>query len=235
MEAFSRLLDELYFTNSTLAKEKILSDYLSSTGDPDRGWALAAVSGMLSFDLFKRNLSKSLIVERMDEELFKLSYDYVGELSETIALAWPTSKNPVLLNRLPSLSEIIVEFQSRGKDEIRKYLIELLDNMTPPQRWALLKLGTRGLRIGMSARSVKRTLANMKGVNLEVIEELWHGLEPPYENLFAWLDGEAEMPDISDSLGYLPVMLSHPIDEEKDLQRIYLPYIYRQIKTNEGK
>jgi len=66
MEEFSRLLDELYFTNSTLAKEKILANYLVSTPDPDRGWALAAIAGTLSFDLFKRNLSKSLIIERMD-------------------------------------------------------------------------------------------------------------------------------------------------------------------------
>lgn len=220
MEAFSRLLDELYFTNSTLAKERILSEYLSSTKDPDRGWALAAIAGTLSFDLFKRNLSKTLITERMDEELFKLSYDYVGELSETIALAWPVSDTVVRMNRLPSLSEVIGEFQSRNKEGIRAYLVQLLDNMTPPQRWAILKLGTRGLRIGMSARSVKRTLANMKGVDLEVIEELWHGLEPPYENLFAWIEGRQAMPDISRALGYLPVMLSYPVDEEKDLERI---------------
>ena len=220
MEEFSRLLDELYFTNSTLAKEKILANYLMSTPDPDRGWALAAIAGTLSFDLFKRNLSKSLIIARMDPELFQLSYDYVGELSETIALAWQQSENPVLMNRLPSLSEIIVEFQGRGKEGIRQYLVQLLDNMTPPQRWALLKLGTRGLRIGMSARSVKRVIAKMKSVDLEVIEELWHGIEPPYEELFAWIEGRADIPDISNSIRYLPVMLAHPIDEEKDLEGI---------------
>ncbi|MEM9279958.1 MAG: ATP-dependent DNA ligase, partial [Pseudomonadota bacterium] len=185
MEKFAQLLDDLYFTNSNLGKERILATYLAGTPDPDRGWALAAIAGTLSFDLFKRNLSKNLIIERMDEELFALSYDYVGELSETIALSWPVSENPVLLKKLPGLTEIIEEFKSRGKEGIRQYLVEMLDNMTPPQRWALLKLGTRGLRIGMSARSVKRTLANMKGVELVEVEELWHGLEPPYENLFA--------------------------------------------------
>ena len=219
MEKFSELLDALFFTNSTLAKERILASYLERTPDPDRGWALAAISGSLRFDLFKRNLSRTLITERMDPELFALSYDYVGELSETIALAWPVSEHPVLLNQLPSLSEIIVEFQSRGKEGIRQYLVQLLDNMSPPQRWALLKLGTRGLRIGMSARSVKRTLANMKSVDIEVIEELWHGLEPPYSNLFNWIDGDGGLPDVSQKVRYLPVMLSHPI-EERDLDRI---------------
>lgn len=220
MEAFATMLDDLYFTNSNLAKEEILANYFRSTPDPDRGWALAAIAGTLNFELFKRNLSKSLITERMDPELFALSYDYVGELSETIALAWPVSENAVRLNRLPNLSEVIREFQSRSKQGIREYLTIMLDNMTPPQRWALLKLGTRGLRVGMSARSVKRTLARMKDVHLEVIEELWHGLEPPYEGLFAWIDGTADMPDVSSAIAYLPVMLAHPLDEEKDLERI---------------
>lgn len=217
MRPFAQLLDDLYFTNSSLAKEKILAAYLKHTPDPDRGWALAAIAGTLKFDLFKRNLTKTLITERMDPELFALSYDYVGELSETVALSWPVNKPE---SDLPSLTAIISSFQGKGKSEIRTYLAELLDVMTPPERWALLKLGTRGLRIGMSARSVKRTLANMKGIELAVIEELWHGLEPPYEDLFAWIDGRAEMPDTSQALTFSPVMLAHPIEEETDLARI---------------
>ncbi|MEO0327908.1 MAG: cisplatin damage response ATP-dependent DNA ligase [Pseudomonadota bacterium] len=220
MQAFSRLLDELYFTNATSSKERILADYLHNTPDPDRGWALAAIAGTLRFHLFKRNISKNLIQERMDEELFALSYDYVGELSETIALCWPVSQDRKNLNTLPGLAELIAEFQTLGKSEIRTRLIDLLDNMAPHQRWALLKLGTRGLRIGMSARSVKKTLAAMKNVDLGVIEGLWHGLEPPYIDLFAWIDGKAEIPDISASLNYMPVMLAHPLDEEKDASRI---------------
>jgi len=183
MEGFAQLLDDLYFTNSNLAKETILSNYLRATPDPDRGWTLAAIAGTLSFDLFKRNLIKTLMSERMDPFLFDLSRHYVGEMSETVALAWPQSPDPIRLNRLPDLHEVIAEFQSRDKAGIREYLITLLDNMTPAQRWALLKLGTRGLRIGMSARTVKKTIANMAGVEIGVIEELWHGLEPPYESL----------------------------------------------------
>ena len=179
MERFSQLLDDLYFTNSNRAKETILAEYLRTTPDPHRGWALAALGGTLSFDLFKRNIIATLITERMDPDLFAMSYDYIGELSETVALAWPVSDNPRRLNRLPQLAEVITEFNNLGKIGIRDYLVTLLDAMTPPQRWALLKLGTRGLRIGMSARSVKKTLANMKGVELDEIEELWHGLSPP--------------------------------------------------------
>jgi DNA ligase-1 len=218
--AFADLLDDLYFTNSSLAKEAILAAYFRKTPDPDRGWALAAIGGTLSFDLFKRNLVKTLMEERTDPYLFQLSRHYVGEMSETVALAWPQSEDPVRLNRLPDLHDVIAEFQSRNRDAIRAYLVTLLDNMAPHQRWALLKLGTRGLRIGMSARTVKKTLANMAGVDIGVIEELWHGLSAPYESLFAWIDGEADMPDISQVLTYSPVMLSHPLDEEADLDRL---------------
>ena len=217
---FSRLLDELYFTNSNLAKETILANYLREESDPDRGWAVAAIGGTLTFELFKRNLVKTLMSERMDPYLFDLSRDYVGEMSETVALAWPTSPEPKLLNRIPDLSEIIDTFQTSTKAEIREHLVTLLDNLTPPQRWALLKLGTQGLRIGMSARTVKKTLAGMAEVDLEVIEELWHGLTPPYESLFAWIEGRAPMPDISRVLTYSPVMLASPIDEDKDLDRL---------------
>ncbi len=220
MERFSELLDDLYFTNSNLAKETILTNYLHCTPDPDRGWALAAIAGTLSFDLFKRHLIKTLMMERMDPFLFDISRDYVGEMSETVALAWPQSQTPVRLNRLPDLDTVITEFRSRNKVGIREYLITLLDNMTPAQRWALLKLGTRGLRIGMSARSVKLTLAKMKGVDVDVIEHVWHGLTPPYAELFAWIAGQADLPDMSDIVTFSPVMLAHPIDEEKDLPRI---------------
>jgi DNA ligase-1 len=220
MERFAELLDDLYFTNSNLAKETILSNYLRSTPDPDRGWALAAIAGTLTFDLFKRNVIKSLMMARMDPFLFDMSRHYVGEMSETVALAWPKSENPVRLNRLPQLHEVIEEFQSRDKASIQAYLITLLDNMSPSQRWALLKLGTRGLRIGMSARSVKQTLAKMREVDVDVVEAAWHGLAPPYLDLFAWVDGTADLPDMSDVVTFSPVMLAHPIDVEKDLTRI---------------
>ena len=217
---FAQLLDDLYFTNSNLAKETILANYLREEEDPDRGWALAAIAGTLSFELFKRNLVKTLMSERMDPYLFDLSRDYVGEMSETVALAWPESENKRILNRLPDLHEVIETFKTSTKAEIRTYLTDLLDNMSSPQRWALLKLGTNALRIGVSARTVKKTLAGMAEVDVEVIEELWHGLAPPYESLFAWIEGRGPIPDISRVLTYSPVMLAYPLDEEKDFARL---------------
>ena len=70
-------------------KLRLMTDYFRSTPDPERGWALAALTGALSFPHAKPGLIRNLIAERTDPVLFELSYDYVGDLSETVALMWP--------------------------------------------------------------------------------------------------------------------------------------------------
>ena len=70
-------------------KLRLMTDYFRSTPDPDRGWALAALTGALSFQHAKPGIIRALIAERTDPVLFDLSYDYVGDLSETVALMWP--------------------------------------------------------------------------------------------------------------------------------------------------
>ena len=86
-------------------------------------------------------------------------------------------------------------------------------------RWALLKLLTGALRVGVSARLAKTALAEWSGVELADIEEVWHGLRPPYAELFAWLSGSAPRPDVSSRATFRPLMLSHPI-EDKELASI---------------
>lgn len=217
MEKFAELVDKLYFTSSNLAKSAILREYLKSTPDPDRGWAIAAIAGTLNFDLFKRKLIKDLIKSRVDPVLFDLSYDYVGEMSETVAHLWPSNQAEATMDSpLPSLNELVLTFKSSAKKDIQDILIDLLNRMTPNQRWALIKLGTRGLRIGLSARFLKKILAEYAvspDIQVEDIERVWHGVEPPYTDLMQWLEGDAPKPDISEKITFQPVMLSHPLDE----------------------
>ncbi len=91
MNRLAKLLDRLAYEPSRNNKLRLMIDYFRSTGDPERGWALAALTGGLSFPHAKAGLIRSLIAERTDPILFELSYDYVGDLSETIALMWPSS------------------------------------------------------------------------------------------------------------------------------------------------
>ena len=89
MNRFAELLDRLTYEQSRNNKLRLMTDYFRSTADPERGWALAALTGALSFPHAKSGLIRNLIVERTDPVLFELSYDYVGDLSETVALMWP--------------------------------------------------------------------------------------------------------------------------------------------------
>src|SRR5271168_1954276 len=89
MNRFAELLDRLAYEPARNAKLRLMTDYFRTTPDPERGWALAALTGALRFQHAKAGLIRDLIAERTDPVLFGLSYDYVGDLSETVALMWP--------------------------------------------------------------------------------------------------------------------------------------------------
>lgn len=216
MRQFAKLLDRLYYTHSNLAKSALLQDYFRQTDDPDRGYTVAALADELSFDLFKRRVIRDAIESRVDPTLYDLSRDYVGETSETVAHLWPVADDAVRLNRLPLLHEVIERFHNcHSKQDVQDYLALLLDNMTSEQRWALLKLGTRGLRVGVSARFIKKVLADYGQVDVAEVEGVWHGLQPPYTELFDWLEKRGPKPDVSDRITFHPVMLAHPIDDSE--------------------
>ena len=96
-----------------------------------------------------------------------------------------------------------------------------LDQLDRVARWALLKLITGNIRIGVSARLAKTALADAFGKDLDEIEQVWHGLAPPYESLFAWLEGNAEKPAPEGCASFMPMMLSHPI-EDRELEALVL-------------
>src|SRR5688572_20361041 len=89
MKRFAELLDRLSYEPGRNNKLRLMTDYFRRTPDPDRGYALAALTGTLSFQCAKPNVLRTLITERVDPVLFGLSRDYVGDTSETIALMWP--------------------------------------------------------------------------------------------------------------------------------------------------
>ena len=220
MRAFSQLLDRLSLEPRRLAKEALLQRYFRETPDPDRGYALAALTGGLSFRHAKPALLRTLIGERADPQLFALSYDFVGDLSETIALMWPRVDEMSVSETAPGLSEVVDRLEGAGKTEVPRLLTGWLDSLDETGRWALLKLVTGGLRVGVSARLAKTAVARLGELDPDRVEEVWHGLEPPYEDLFAWVEGRAGPPETSDPAPFRPVMLAHPLDEERDLEAL---------------
>ena len=220
MKAFATLLDRLVLTPSRNGKLKLLADYFRDTPDPDRGYGLAALAGTLDLRNIKPALLRELVLERLDPVLFQYSYDYVGDLAETIALVWDGGeKDDTTDEEQPRLGQVVTMMNALGRTEVRAAVRDLLDHLDPSSRFAFLKLATGSLRIGVSSRLAKQALSEMSGKDVTEIETLWHGLAPPYEPLFAWLEGRAEKPVLATPAIFHSVMLANPV-EEGDLDRL---------------
>ena len=261
MNRFAELLDRLAYEPGRNNKLRLLTAYFRETADPDRGYALAALTGALSFKHAKAGLIRDLITDRADPVLFGLSYDYVGDLSETVALMWPKSSplpprsggegsgvggraaitetaapadapptpypSPPRAMRVeggeqtighnnpppPTLSEVVTTLRTLGKAELPKQLARWLDELDETGRWALLKLVTGAMRIGISARLAKTAAAALGEKDPHDVELMWPGLAPPYLDLFAWLEGRGEKPVNRDPAPFRPVMLAHAIED----------------------
>ncbi len=294
LNRFAWLLDRLAYEPRRNGKLALITDYFRTTPDPERGLALAAMTGQLIFANAKAGLIRGLIAERTDPVLFELSYDYVGDLSETVALMWPTqhlqameaphpdpprvagreaarseaqdgfgefarqaslpapprdegrasspsppdgeglasSPSPprgegrggaaedthqtwIGHNRpTPTLAEVVDALATADKRSLPALLANWLDALDETGRWALLKLITGGLRIGVSTRLAKTAVAALGPMQPDDIEEVWHGLEAPYASLFAWVEGRGPRPEATDPAPFRPAMLAHPLEDE---------------------
>src|SRR5215204_3220991 len=266
MNRFAELLDALLFTPSRNGKLRLMQEYFATTPDPERGWALAALTGELRFAEAKPSQVRDLATSRVDPELFAWSWDFVGDLAETVALIWPEpSPHPVawilprgagegdhakhggggirapasapsgslrsppppqagevpegsqgvaeMVRAVPTLTEIVETLQTATRAEVGAHLAPWLDALDPTGRWALLKLVTGALRIGVSARLAKLALAEWSGADISKIEEVWHALTPPYPALFAWFEGRAAPPVTGELPTFCPLMLAQALEE----------------------
>src|SRR4051812_9453874 len=217
MRAFSQLLDDLVYTRSRNTKLKLIGDYLRETPDPDRGYGLAALTGTLDIPAVKGAAVRAIAEERVDPTLLYMSRDYVGDMAETVALLWPKplDEPPEVDDATISISEAVDRLRSASRLDAPRVLAAMLDHLDASGRFALLKLATGGLRVGVSARLAKQALADAFGLDVEAVEEVWHGLRPPFTELFDWGEGRAEQPTARDVPVFRPFMLAHPLEDAK--------------------
>ncbi len=214
MRAFSQLLDDLVYTRSRNTKLKLIGDYLKETPDPDRGIALAALTGGLDIPYVKPAAIRGLIEERVDPVLFHMSRDYVGDTAETVALLWPApAGEPEVDDATVSISDAVDRLRGASRLDAPHVLAAMLDHLDASGRYALLKLATGELRVGISARLAKQALANAFGLDVDAVEEVWHGLRPPYTGLFDWAEGRGIQPTARDVPVFRPFMLAHPLED----------------------
>src|SRR6266516_6675119 len=154
MNRFAQLLDRLAFEHGRNAKLRLMTEYFRTTPDPERGITLAALTGALSFPHAKPGIIRALIAERTDPVLFELSYDYVGDLSETVALLWPSAApSPSAApgagkvqdtDQELTLTRVVETLARLGKAQLPQQLARWLDALDETGRWALIKLVTGG-------------------------------------------------------------------------------------------
>jgi DNA ligase-1 len=212
VKRFAALIDRLVYTRSRNSKLALIVDYLRHTPDPDRGWALAALTDALDFPAVKAGTVRALLATRVDEELFRLSRHFVGDTAETAALLWPDGsgkKGDI------SVSAAVDALSAATRSDAPAVLASLLDRLDADGRYALLKLALGGMRVGVSARLAKQAFAQAFDVPVDDVEELWHAIPPPYAPLFAWGEGRAARPDLADVAFFRPFMLAHPLGEDE--------------------
>lgn len=214
MHAFAALLDSLIYTRGRNAKLKLIADYLRATPDPNRGWAMAALTGDLDLKGVKPALIRALIEERVDPVLFRMSRDYVGDTAETVALLWPAPVVPADPEPL-SVTQAVERLRHLSRSDAPAVLAAMLDRLDSEERFALLKMATGGLRIGVSARLAKTALAQAFALDVDRVEELWHGLQPPYDALFDWIEGRGAEPTAADTPVFRPFMLAHGLEDAR--------------------
>src|SRR5437763_6964706 len=217
MRAFSQLLDDLVYTRSRNTKLKLIGDYLKATADPDRGYGLAALTGTLEIPAVKGAAVRAIAEERVDPVLLHMSRDYVGDMAETVALLWPKSDGepPEVDDATILISQAVERLRSASRMNAPRVLADMLDHLDASGRFALLKLATGALRVGISARLAKQALADAFGLEVDAVEEVWHGLRPPFTELFDWAEGRAPQPTTRDVPVFRPFMLAHPLEETK--------------------
>ena len=210
MEAFAALVDSLVYTRSRNGKLKLIADYLRATPDPDRGWALAALTDGLDFPAVKGAAVRGLLLERVDPVLYALSRDFVGDTAETASLLWPEPDRPP--GPPPSVGEAVETLHATTRNSAAATLAGLMDRLDASGRYALLKLATGAMRIGVSARLAKVAFAQAFAVSVDDVEEYWHGQAPPYLELFAWAAAGAPPPRTDALPLFRPFMLAHPLE-----------------------
>lgn len=210
MKRFAALLDRLIYTRSRNSKLALIADYLRHTPDPDRGWAIAALTETLDFPAVKSAMVRALLATRVDEELFRLSRHFVGDTAETAALLWPDG--PAQRQDDPSVREAVAALSAAARADAAEVVAGLLDRLDADGRYALLKLALGGMRVGVSARLAKQAFAQAFDVQIDDVEEVWHAIPPPYAPIFAWGEGRAPRPDLTGIPFFRPFMLAHPLE-----------------------
>ena len=159
MKRFSELLLNLIFTSSRNDKIAHIINWINGSDIEEIGWGLSIICQELDISKVKPSIIKEISISHLDKFLFDISYDYVGDMAETVSLIWPekNDKNANFSN--VTLTNVIKDLINVQKKEAPELISNYLDNFDQNTRWAFLKIITGGLRVGVSSRLAKTAIS----------------------------------------------------------------------------
>jgi len=179
MKRFSELLLNLIYTTSRNDKITHIMNWISGSDTEEIGWGLSVICQELEIPKVKSSMVKEISFSHLDKYLFELSYDYVGDMAETISLIWPEEINKEKKFNQASLSQVIKDLKTITKSEAPELITNYLNNFDQNTRWTFLKIITGGLRVGVSSRIAKIALSKSfnKDINVVKILDSFFGMQ----------------------------------------------------------
>ena len=211
MKDFAELYQRLDATTKTTAKIDAMVAYLKAASDLDRAWAIYFLLGnKLKPTVPTKALRQAALeVAQIPVWLFEETYQWVGDLAETISNIVPAT------NRLEAgaLSEWIDAYcKPLGKADLTTQ-IELLQacwrKLDSQQRFVFNKLLTGNLRVGVNSKLITKAISQWSKMDVDVIAHRLMGDWQPTEQAMAELLAAAT--DVKSPSQPYPFCLAHPL------------------------
>ena len=215
MKRFADLLDRLAYTPSRNAKLRLLADYFAATPDPDRGWALAALTDGLFFraagPAHPGRADRAARRSRAVPPVARLRRRHRRDGRAGLAGAGASRRSP------PRLADVVGAEAGADRPQVPGAARRAgSTRSTPPERWALLKLLTGALRVGVSARLAKTALAEMAGRAGRRDRGGLARARAALRRAVRLARGQpAAGPTSARAPVFRPLMLSHPLEDEE--------------------
>ena len=215
LQMFAELVAELSTSTKTNDKLQSLIDYFATAPDADKVWVIAIFSGRRPRRAVNSRLMRQWCTEiaEIPDWLFDECYHTVGDLSETLALLLPESKNYLQVNE--DLSHYLKEFISIEKQDEsikKKFIVDSWKSMNQDERFVFNKLITGSFRIGVSQKTIVNALAKTVDLSASVIAHRISGNWDPVTTSFSELLSESA--SIADFSKPYPFYLAYAIDAE---------------------
>ncbi|MDT7835829.1 ATP-dependent DNA ligase [Aquabacterium sp. OR-4] len=222
MRRFAALYAALDASTSTEAKVAAMVAYLAEAPAADAAWAVFFLAGGRPRQTVPTALlrSEARAAAGIPEWLFEASYQAVGDLAETIAHLLPPPGHASALGLADWLTQRLLPLRGAAPEAQAAQLRAWWHELTPAERFVLIKLIGGGFRVGVSKLLVQRALARHAGLPAALVAQRMMGYadaraQPDADALLALL-AAADAPGQRDLGQPYPFYLAHALEPAAD-------------------